>query len=431
MKIKLSLIIIIVLALLGGTLFLSVMYLNGNDSRVFRIIPAGVVQSNMQTTLGNITLNAPLPSAPATVPLYRGYYDLGGNISISTPNCSKTKANLPNESEIPLLAQQVLAPFGGIPPDAIPLGITTSSGKAINFSTGEIVAVYLESRNIAYDRQINGMPVIGQSILLAFGENGELLFIKRQWRTLTPIGDVPVISASQAVEELQRGETLNHYQDSVDVTITNITLGYYAAYPDREEETLEPVWIFSGPTNHNSNISFLVNARVSGSSFNFGNFTASPASGTAPLMVSFNDTSTGPVFYWHWDFGDGTNETGQNVTHIYPYAGNYTVQLYVLNEALDNTITKTDFIRVSPGQIPVANFTATPTTGPAPLNVTFTDTSDASPTQWLWDFGDGTNATMQNATHMYNVSGAYNVTLRVWNDLGSDTMEKPGYVLVT
>ncbi|MFA4877625.1 MAG: PKD domain-containing protein [Methanoregula sp.] len=77
-----------------------------------------------------------------------------------------------------------------------------------------------------------------------------------------------------------------------------------------------------------------------------------------------------------------------------------------------------------------ANFTATQTSGRVPLNVTFTDTSDASPVKWLWDFGDGTNSTVQNPVHRYTAAGSYNVSLKVWNDLGSDTMEKPAYITV-
>lgn len=77
-----------------------------------------------------------------------------------------------------------------------------------------------------------------------------------------------------------------------------------------------------------------------------------------------------------------------------------------------------------------ANFTATPTTGKVPLTVSFTDTSDASPSKWYWDFGDGTNSTDKNPSHTYAYAGTYNVSLRAWNDLGSDTMEKTDFVTV-
>jgi N-acetylneuraminic acid mutarotase len=50
---------------------------------------------------------------------------------------------------------------------------------------------------------------------------------------------------------------------------------------------------------------------------------------------------------------------------------------------------------------PVAAFTCSPTTGPAPLRVTCTDQSTGSPTGWAWFFGDETYAapwTVQNAS---------------------------------
>ena len=48
---------------------------------------------------------------------------------------------------------------------------------------------------------------------------------------------------------------------------------------------------------------------------------------------------------------------------------------------------------------PVAAFSASPTSGKAPLNVVFTDKSTGAPTKWKWNFGDGTSATTKNPTH--------------------------------
>jgi PKD repeat protein len=325
------------------------MYYSGTDEWIFRIIPVGVVSSPIQAPIGTITINAPLRQGPVTVPLYHGNYGPNDIIEYSSPNAGHIQNSIPEESEVPQLAAQALAPYGGIPSDAVVDGIFKSTSKGVNPATGEVVATYLEFTTIGYHRELNGMAVVGsggQMMFLDFGENGELLRLYKKWLTLTQIDQVPIITSSQAVDKLLRGETLNAYQEPVDVTITNMTLGYYDGYPDRAEETLEPVWIFSGPTSHGDVLVFYVDARVSGSSLQFGNFTASPRHGTAPLTVSFKDTSTGAVWGWRWDFGDGTVEWTQNPTHTYQNKGRYTVKLSVSDDERDNFIEKTNYILV-------------------------------------------------------------------------------------
>lgn len=80
---------------------------------------------------------------------------------------------------------------------------------------------------------------------------------------------------------------------------------------------------------------------------------------------------------------------------------------------------------------PVANFTATPTTGNFPLAVQFTDTSTGTPTSWAWTFGDGTTSTAQNPSKTYSAAGTYNVTLTATNATGSDAETKTGYIVAT
>ena len=167
------------------------------------------------------------------------------------------------------------------------------------------------------------------------------------------------------------------------------------------------------------------------------NFTAMPLSGDAPLYVQFTDTSTGSITSRSWDFdNDGViDSTEQNATHTYTAAGNYTVNLTVTNAGGSNSCVKTDYITVgsggSGGDAPVANFTATPTSGDAPLNVTFTDLSTNAPTSWLWDFGDNETSAVQNATHTYTAAGNYSVSLTVTNPAGNGSAVKADYITVT
>jgi hypothetical protein len=80
---------------------------------------------------------------------------------------------------------------------------------------------------------------------------------------------------------------------------------------------------------------------------------------------------------------------------------------------------------------PEAGFTATPTSGEAPLDVTFTDASTNEPTSWQWDFGDGGSSTEQSPTHEYEEAGTYTVTLTAANDAGSDDAVQRDLVMVT
>jgi PKD repeat protein len=69
--------------------------------------------------------------------------------------------------------------------------------------------------------------------------------------------------------------------------------------------------------------------------------------------------------------------------------------------------------------------------GPAPLLVKFTDSSDGKPTKWLWKFGDGGYSTEKNPYHLYKNPGLYTVVLTVYNKAGSDTETSTNLIKVT
>jgi len=73
---------------------------------------------------------------------------------------------------------------------------------------------------------------------------------------------------------------------------------------------------------------------------------------------------------------------------------------------------------------PVAFFNLNPSSGYAPLQVTFTDESSNKPSAWLWSFGDGGSSTLQNPSHIYNNAGTYTVSLTVVNAAGANSDSK-------
>ena len=75
---------------------------------------------------------------------------------------------------------------------------------------------------------------------------------------------------------------------------------------------------------------------------------ASPLSGGTPLSVQFVDESYNIPTTWLWTFGDGGTSTLSNPEHTYNAAGTYTVSLYVTNAYGSDTVTKTNYITVTP-----------------------------------------------------------------------------------
>lgn len=82
--------------------------------------------------------------------------------------------------------------------------------------------------------------------------------------------------------------------------------------------------------------------------------------------------------------------------------------------------------------LPLANFSANQTEGPAPLNVIFTDLSENA-TSWQWDVDSDflIDYTLQNPVHTYPEPGLYTVSLTVKNKEGSDTLVKTDYINVS
>jgi PKD repeat protein len=163
-------------------------------------------------------------------------------------------------------------------------------------------------------------------------------------------------------------------------------------------------------------------------------FTSNTTFGEAPLSVLFTDTSGNVPIAWNWSFGDGYYSNQQNPTHKYLTQGNYTVSLNASNSGGFNKTTTTNYIWVNPTSPPVANFTATPTTGDAPLTVKFTDTSmqwGSYPTAWNWSFGDGNYSNDEDIIYTYPDGGSYTVNLTVSNAGGTNTLSRPNYIYVS
>lgn len=169
---------------------------------------------------------------------------------------------------------------------------------------------------------------------------------------------------------------------------------------------------------------------------------ATPVAGCAPLVVGFNDASSGSPTSWSWNFGGvppavspGT-ATNPNAVVIYTTPGTYFVTLTVSNASGSNTSAPFQ-ITVFPS--PTADFDVDKLTGCFPTTVKFTDKSTPGPggatlVSWTWSYGDGNvDPNTQNPSHTYTTGGSFPVTLYVKNNYGCQgkTNVKTGAIVLS
>jgi len=164
-------------------------------------------------------------------------------------------------------------------------------------------------------------------------------------------------------------------------------------------------------------------------------FTLAPSAVLQGDAVAFSATGAqaGASVISHrlWNFSDGSPwelPPGSAALHTYSQDGVFPVTLTVGNGKCRNVSIGNCSHTVFVNSPPVADFTATPEYGLAPLRVQFSDISCGAPLNWSWDFGDGDFSLERNPSHVFSEPGMeYTVTLTVNNtnaDYASSAMVK-------
>ncbi|HTS16405.1 MAG TPA: PKD domain-containing protein [Verrucomicrobiae bacterium] len=168
----------------------------------------------------------------------------------------------------------------------------------------------------------------------------------------------------------------------------------------------------------------------------FAQFTASPRSGLAPLVVTFDNSSTGLITSVLWVFGDGATSSATSPTHTYTNAATFSVTLTAQSPAGTNSLTRTGYITAVQALPPI--ITSAPAITNALLQygnhaailvdatnffaVTATD-PQSLPLGYQWQFGDNvTNdfSPSPSAVHIYGTNcGPYTTSVTVSNGYAS------------
>lgn len=147
-------------------------------------------------------------------------------------------------------------------------------------------------------------------------------------------------------------------------------------------------------------------------------------------VVTFTNTSeVGPNAVFTWDFDDGNTSNEENPVHTYVNDGSYSVILTIDDICGFDNRTKTVVIATPP----VANFTASPTSGCGTFQAAFNNTSTPNATIYDWEFPGGNPSTsiLKNPIVTYSTPGVYPVTLTASNAQGSNTKTIAGFINVS
>jgi PKD repeat protein len=164
----------------------------------------------------------------------------------------------------------------------------------------------------------------------------------------------------------------------------------------------------------------------------------------APVLLNLYGSATASDAFaidsWYWQFSDGTNYTGRNITKNFPVKGIYYFNLTVTDNQTPGQSSLwpgpggTASIAI-PGPLPVPDFTATPTSARMPVTIRFTDLSTGSNiSAWAWDFNsDGVvDSTEQNPSWVPvgPFPAHYSVTLNVTDENGQNQTTKSQYLYI-
>jgi PKD repeat protein len=129
--------------------------------------------------------------------------------------------------------------------------------------------------------------------------------------------------------------------------------------------------------------------------------------GCAPLSVKFTDRSV-RADSWKWDFGTGEYSVEKNPEYVYTKPGQYKATLKIKNkQGYEDAYSQ--IIEVL--QSPQASFDIDKDNSEiATRKIIFKNRSEGA-TAYSWDFGDNKKSDIQNAVHLYDDYGVYNVRL--------------------
>ena len=100
----------------------------------------------------------------------------------------------------------------------------------------------------SFGRSLDGLPVYGDEFAVILGDGGKVVGLVKTWREVEPDGNISLRSPEEAYEDLRAARTVRPHtgQEYDQITIENVSIGYWMEPRGFVQDLVRPVYAFSG-----------------------------------------------------------------------------------------------------------------------------------------------------------------------------------------
>ncbi|WP_292519200.1 calcium-dependent protein kinase [Methanoculleus sp.] len=154
--------------------------------------------------------------------------------------------DLPADAEAEAIALAFLEKTGMASSDARVVEIAVNQRHEVwSSGGGEPEVSYDVTLAVRFGRSLDGLPVYGDEFAVILGAGGDVVGLVKTWREVEPAGDFALRPPEEAYADLLASRTIGPAAYDR-VTIESITLGYWMEPRGVVQDTVRPVYAFTG-----------------------------------------------------------------------------------------------------------------------------------------------------------------------------------------
>lgn len=231
-----------------------------NSCTLYRAVPATVTGEEVRGIAGRFGLSGELSEKSREFRLvdttkdpeeWLSVYADSGAVAYHIPDRElpaemTRQPDLPADAEAEEIARAFLAKTGMASPDARVVEIAVNQRHEVWSSGGdEPEASYDVTVAVRFGRSLDGLPVYGDEFAVILGDGGDVVGLVKTWREVEPAGDFALRPPEEAYADLLASRTIGPAAYDR-VTIESITLGYWMEPRGVVQDTVRPVYAFTG-----------------------------------------------------------------------------------------------------------------------------------------------------------------------------------------